>query len=355
MDGPGPGSYKMPKQYQDGRRPLDIVKRTTFGTAARGVVDKRDVPSPSKYRPSKFTEASHGFSFPKAPGVGEVKHKRDYRDAPGPATYDIAATDLANQKKQAKSMLAKTSLPGDKLDEKNPVPGPQTYNQILKENIPGFKIVADAAHVKKENVPQVGPGTYDPVNPSLAQTNVLAHANAKDMRRRGEATSIGRAVRADMVQKMKVPGPGRYEYDDCFKRPAKFHLGAHTGSFMGKNLDMPGPGEYETDVIPNHHSNISHFIGTSVRSDLGVGKAYMYPGPQEYEVQVDPAMDPRIRIAGTFGTQKKDTVIKKTFAPGPGSYDAATSVGQMPQYLRTEENKRMKKAQEDALRARLEI
>lgn len=84
---------------------------------------------------------------------------------------------------------------------------------------------------------------------------------------------------------------------------------------------MPGPGEYETDVIPIHHSNVAHFIGTSVRSDLGVGKAYMYPGPGEYEAQIDAQMDPRIRIAGTFGTEKKDTVVKKTFAPGPGSYD----------------------------------
>jgi hypothetical protein len=66
-------------------------------------------------------------------------------------------------------------------------------------------------------------------------------------------------------------------------------------------------------------------------------------------------MDPRIRIAGTFGTQKKDTVIKKTYAPGPGSYDLPHSTGLMPQYLRTEENKLAKKAQEDALRARLEI
>lgn len=55
-------------------------------------------------------------------------------------------------------------------------------------------------------------------------------------------------------------------------------------------------------------------------------------------------MDPRIRIAGTFGTQKKDTVIKKTFAPGPGSYDLPQSTGLMPQYLRTEENKMAKKA-----------
>ena len=158
-----------------------------------------------------------------------------------------------------------------------------------------------------------------------------------------------------MVQRIKVPGPGRYEYDDAFKKPPKFHLGQKVASFMSKNLDMPGPGEYETDVIPNHHSNISYFMGTDVRGDLGVGKAYMYPGPQEYEVMPDPAMDPRIRIAGTFGTQKKDTVIKKTYAPGPGSYDLPSAMGLMPQYLRTEENKRAKKAQEDALRARLEI
>ena len=158
-----------------------------------------------------------------------------------------------------------------------------------------------------------------------------------------------------MVQRIKVPGPGRYEYDDGFKKPPKFHLGQKVTSFVGKNLEMPGPGEYETDVIPNHHSNISYFMGTSVRSDLGVGKAYMFPGPQEYEVAVDPAMDPRIRIAGTFGTSKKDTTIKKTYAPGPGSYELPGSIGLMPQYLRTEENKRAKQAQEDALRARLEI
>jgi len=66
-------------------------------------------------------------------------------------------------------------------------------------------------------------------------------------------------------------------------------------------------------------------------------------------------MDPRIRIAGTFGTEKKDTVVKKTFQPGPGSYDLPASTGLMPKYLRTEENKAIKEAQEAALRARLEI
>ena len=136
-----------------------------------------------------------------------------------------------------------------------------------------------------------------------------------------------------MVSRTKVPGPGNYVITGDFekgKENPKFHMGIKTAGFMGKNLDMPGAGEYETDVIPIHHSNVAHFIGTSVRSDLGVGKAYMYPGPGEYEAQIDSTMDPRIRIAGTFGTQKKDTVIKKTFAPAPGSYDLPASVGLMP-------------------------
>lgn len=136
-----------------------------------------------------------------------------------------------------------------------------------------------------------------------------------------------------MVSRTKVPGPGNYVITGDFekgKENPKFHMGIKTAGFMGKNLDMPGAGEYETDVIPIHHSNVAHFIGTSVRSDLGVGKAYMYPGPGEYEAQIDSTMDPRIRIAGTFGTQKKDTVVKKNFAPGPGSYDLPASVGLMP-------------------------
>jgi hypothetical protein len=100
------------------------------------------------------------------------------------------------------------------------------------------------------------------------------------------ARSIGNSKRIDMVSTDKIPGPGTYNINGDFEKAQekpKFHMGIKTTSFMGKNLDMPGPGEYETDVIPIHHSNVAHFIGTSVRSDLGVGKAYMFPGPGEYE------------------------------------------------------------------------
>ena len=116
-------------------------------------------------------------------------------------------------------------------------------------------------------------------------------------------------------------------------------MGIKTGARGNKNLDMPGPGEYETDVAPLHHTNVAHVIGTSVRSDLGVGKAHLFPGPGEYET--------RTKIDGAqigFGSQQKLTKIKKTFEPGPGSYDLPTTVGHIPKYLLMASGEQMTKS-----------
>ena len=198
-------------------------------------------------------------------------------------------------------------------------PGPAAYNINPIHTIPGFVIKQPESRVigsEKNKTQSVGPQTYEPVIRDHVSHNVIQ--------------TIGKAERGEMIKAVNVPGPGNYPIKSDFDKNAKFHMGIKTNGLQSKNMDLPGPGEYETDVIPIHHSNIAHFIGTSVRSDLGVGKAYMYPGPGDYEAQIDSQMDPRIRIAGTFGTDKKDTVIKKTFAPGPGSYDLPQSVGQMP-------------------------
>lgn len=145
----------------------------------------------------------------------------------------------------------------------------------------------------------LGPQRYNPVNPTHKQSDNLYHPhNARHFTTPlnyvlpaiAKAGSIGDAKRSDLVPSLNVPGPGKYQIVSDFERAQdkpKFHMGIKTQGFTGKNLDMPGPGEYETDVIPIHHSNVAHFIGTSVRSDLGVGKAYMYPGPGEYEAQID--------------------------------------------------------------------
>lgn len=268
---------------------------------------------------------------------------------PGPGSYNV---DL-NMKMECH--LGKSMLGGSleqREDEGNGNPGPDAYQQNPIHSIPGFVIKQDTNKVRVEedkSKDPIGPQKYNPVNPTHKRSDQLKGAGA---------TSIGHAKRSDLVPSLNVPGPGKYQINSDFEKARdkpKFHMGIKTHGFTGKNLDMPGPGEYETDVIPIHHSNVAHFIGTSVRSDLGVGKAYMYPGPGEYEAQIDSQMDPRIRIAGTFGTEKKDTVIKKTFAPGPGSYDLPASTGLMPQYLRTEENRAIQAANEAALKARLEI
>ena len=59
-----------------------------------------------------------------------------------------------------------------------------------------------------------------------------------------------------------------------------------------------------------------------------MGKAHLFPGPGEYETR--PKLEgPKVG----FGTQMKMTKIKKTFEPGPGSYDAPSTVGHIPKYL----------------------
>lgn len=46
------------------------------------------------------------------------------------------------------------------------------------------------------------------------------------------------------------------------------------------NFDVPGPGTYETDMYPTNQKNISYWIGTDVRKDLG--SSTDYPGPGHY-------------------------------------------------------------------------
>lgn len=332
-DGPGPGSHKLPSTVEVQKRHKDSTQASTFGNSGRQISNlPLDGPAPNKYHPIHFTEASHVYSFPRA--VDNVEILKDGQRI-GPGEYKNMV-GMAESNYLAKSILGGALHPVSKKDDD--VPGPAAYTLNPIHTIPGFVIKpADSKSLKEvdKSKDPVGPQRYNPVNPNHKKS---------DHNHKG---TIGNAERGEMVAAVNVPGPGKYiiqsDFDKAVEHP-RFHMGVRVTGITGKNMDQPGPGEYETDVIPAHHSNITHFIGTSVRSDLGIGKAYMFPGPGEYEAQIDSAMDPRIRIAGTFGTDKKDTVIKKTFAPGPGSYDLPNSVGLMPQYLRTEENRAIKAA-----------
>lgn len=105
-------------------------------------------------------------------------------------------------------------------------------------------------------------------------------------------------------------------------------MGIKVGARGNKNFDMPGPGEYETDVAPLNNQNVAHVVGTSLRSDLGVGKAHLFPGPGEYEVR---SKNDATMVG--FGTEMKKNKIKKTFEPGPGSYEIQGTLGHLPKHV----------------------
>ncbi len=130
---------------------------------------------------------------------------------------------------------------------------------------------------------------------------------------------------------MFTPAPTTYELQGQFEKAKanpKFHMGIKTGARTNKNFDQPGPGEYETDKPPINNENFAHVIGTSKRSDLGVGKTYMFPGPGEY--------DTRSKLDGPmvgFGTEMKKNKLKKTFEPGPGTYELQGTFGHLPKHV----------------------
>ena len=133
----------------------------------------------------------------------------------------------------------------------------------------------------------------------------------------------------DVAKKMITPGPDNYdiksEFDKIVEKP-KFSF--QTKPKGGKLNDVPGPGEYETDMRPNAMGNQMHVFGTGKRSDLGVGKAYLQPGPGQYDIRTKHD-GPKVG----FGSERKKTKVKKTYDPGPGSYDLPGTVGNIPKHL----------------------
>lgn len=314
---PGPGAYDLPSCVKVAK-PL---KNPTFGNAKREWSDlPKDSPAPNQYKNIvKHTETSYAFSIPKA--VGSEDNKL-YKESlmPGPGAYKINR-DL--QGGLAKSILGGTLNGGKELVD-NGVPGPGTHNAKELYHPPGFRIVphtngrADkqSEDHNGEGIESVGPQTYNPNYPTHTMGFI----------------KIGTGTREDpKPSNYFAPAPTTYDLLGQFEKAKanpKFHMGIKVGARGNKNFDQPGPGEYETDVAPLNNTNVAHVVGTSLRSDLGVGKAHLFPGPGEYEVR--PRFDgPLIG----FGTEMKKNKLKKTFEPGPGTYEIPSTIGHLPKHV----------------------
>lgn len=86
---PGPGAYKLPSLFKGQSRQVASFSalKTTFGTSERDFIDlAQGTPGPNHYRVAKFTEASHGYSFPVAPRNNDTELKKQAM-LPNPQTY----------------------------------------------------------------------------------------------------------------------------------------------------------------------------------------------------------------------------------------------------------------------------
>lgn len=146
--------------------------------------------------------------------------------------------------------------------------------------------------------------------------------------------SIGNGTREPLTNKFHTPAPNAYNVTDGEKPHDKyrFHMGMRTSYKANRGQDTPGPGEYLTEMYD--HIGPTHLIGTGQRSDLGVGKAYLAPGPGQYNIRgkID---GPQVK----FGNEVKNTKIKKTYEPGPATYDLPKTVGNIPRYLRLKQER----------------
>ena len=240
---------------------------------------------------------------------------------PGPGAYNIKRDLIGGL---AKSILGGADI--QKKDAENAVPGPGTYDSKEQYHLPGFRIVphTNGRNDKSGNSEERGADKAEPVGPQLYTPNYPTHTD--------KTIKIGTGTREDpRPSNFFSPAPTTYDLIGQFEKAKtnpKFHMGIKAGGRGNKNFDMPGPGEYETDIAPLSNTNVAHVIGTSLRSDLGVGKAHLFPGPGEYEVR------PRLEGAMVgFGTEMKKNKLRKTFEPGPGSYEIPGTMGHLPRHV----------------------
>ena len=109
-------------------------------------------------------------------------------------------------------------------------------------------------------------------------------------------------------------------------------MGMRTNYTANRGQETPGPADYEMDIYkPN---TIEHVISSGQRSDLGVGKAHLAPGPGEYDIR-GKIEGPHIK----FGNEIKNTKVKKTYDPGPLTYNLPNTVGNIPRFLRLKQER----------------
>ncbi|KRX10806.1 hypothetical protein PPERSA_00976 [Pseudocohnilembus persalinus] len=327
---PGPNAYPTEEgiQFMQSRTQQSWMRKTNqsgFGTSPqRSTVNQqnrldikkkliRDLgnPGPGEYQSvdSKIT-TGYNYSFPK----GERPPLNQFNDLPGP--QDFIPKYPAFTKSNGFSMGVKLNK-GMKMYE-TCSPGPGTYQNLNLRSKKGIRIgtstkSSGAIGDIREGFMVPGPGQYDQTLISNKESHL-------------KSNSIGLADRPDLNvnAQQNVPGPGTYEN----KKKA---LGGPKWSFTGrvkqkKGQSVPGPAQY---LVKSTDEGKAISFGTGQRPHLH-NNQYQNIGPNSYQGSYTTSF---AQTRPTIGGSTRFSKTKKSYEPGPGSYDIPGTIGRIPEYL----------------------
>ena len=304
----------------------------SMGKGRRNSLTNREgkkIPGPGNYKQGNMETVKQ--ANPKWSIKGKGSGQRYTTDAPGPGQYSDGF----------KKHHGPTYSMGGKLSksfyvDKSALPGPGQYKQDTSLGKKGGYIGGRPQDKRKNNVP--GPGQYSmrstfsnkgagfgsgkrssPMLRSVQMPGPGQYAPQSDFGRRTHGAGFGTGKRSGLQGNNKMPGPGQYAVNDALFRDQK--AASLKGRPQTTKVDnRPGPGHYASKSV---HTSPAYSMGVKTKLKQLAGKDV--PDPTSYNPDYT-----KVKYATpgvNFGSPSKNKPMGDSSMPGPGQYDAATTVG----------------------------
>ena len=331
---PGPGQYNPSKNFVTQKNTFDISFASKL---SNGRSDHLTAPGPGNYEIKREITGPIGAKF-----GSEARNKvKTSSDNPGPGSYKIQSTVGGSVFKFGTSQRGgaqiKSSAPGPGQYEPKRVigndgqkstllgrpksvqklhltPGPGAYNADKKSNVPSYKLGRELRTTGKNVINAPGPGQYK-----------LDNYDFDSRERKAPTWKMGTEKRDNTKLNTSLPGPGSYSLQTSLGLGPKIQMGSKLTKASEK-LNVTGPGTYCPEAEKVHKSIQKVGIGYGKRSEQALKKDV--PGPGAYQAKTSIENGPKFG----FGKEQRGKNEKKNNSPGPGAYKLPSKIGELPNY-----------------------
>ena len=239
--------------------------------------------------------------------------QRGQRNFPGAGTYEIGSKISEGPKY---GMAAKL---GSELSPMKHNPGPGTYDLQNIDNI-NMNRSQKYSCGSSQRLPQVQPGQKYVPGPGNYTMSLIDKQSAPKY-------GFGSGTRSQLEKnaRLMVPGPGQYQYRNNVGREGtapSIHQKLEYKPIEKVAGKTPGPGTYESHMR-NKLAAPSYGQGSSKR-DGSQKNTLETPAANAYNPSMSQTQKAGARWG--FGSQKRDEMGKTTNVPGPGNYEAKSTL-----------------------------